>query len=232
MSAFDLPAPDDTFQLLVEEVFGPESLIALAVAVALFAFAWWSAVASAAKFANRARVGLSSLDPDGRTRVARTSIVMVLAQSIYLFLSYFIAVELSVMLGLQPGVALPDYANWTKAPANAQWDGFVICWFVLAVLVVVIADYWASKGGTAIYLLCLWIPGLITGLVIVVAGLGAFMGYQNGDPQYPSSVVRTYPVVLGLLAVYLLAFHLTVTTPNKFFSAWRKSAVQLETEGS
>jgi hypothetical protein len=213
-------------------VFGAESLIAVAVAVVLFASAWWSAVTSAAKFTGRAGVTLSTLDSMGRITVVRTSVVMVLAQSMYLFLSYFIAVELSVMLGLQPGVALPDYAHWAKAPANAQWDTFVICWFVIATVVVVIADYWASKGGTAIYLLWFWVPGLMAAAVLVVAGLGAFMGYQDGDPQYPASMVWTYPAVLGLLAVYLISLHLTVTTPNKFSAAWWESAVQWETEGS
>jgi hypothetical protein len=45
-------------------------------------------------------------------------------------------------------------------------------------------------------------------------------------------MVWTYPVVLGLPAVYLITHHLTVTTPNESFAAWWESAVQWETEGS
>ncbi|MBP2323923.1 hypothetical protein JOF56_004308 [Kibdelosporangium banguiense] len=223
MTAPDLTNPDDAFVILLERLWGPESLIAVGVAVAMFLYAWWQAGVAAARLARRAYAGVSSLDPDGRTRVARTSVGLGLAQAGYLLLSYFIAVELSVFLGLQPGVPLPDFANWAKVPDNAHWDGFVTVWFLIAVVLVLTANYWAAKGGSATFLLWLCVPGGMAGLALVVAGLGAFMGYKDGDPQYTSYVVWTYPVVLGVLVVYLTLYCLAVLAPARFFAAWRES---------
>ncbi|HEX5402615.1 MAG TPA: hypothetical protein VFX16_09970 [Pseudonocardiaceae bacterium] len=220
----DLVDPTDVPVIVLKAFLGPGSLVALLVALALWASGWWNAARSAARLTRHVWVGLSGLDPQGRTRVARTSLALGVAQVGYLLMSYFVAVELSVFLGLQQGIALPDFANWTKAPANAQWDTFVTVWLVVAALVVVIANHWAAQGDTAWFLLFLAVPGLLCAGVLVIAGLGAYMGYRQGDPQYTPYVVWTYPVVFGLLAVYLITFWLAVTTPRRLFAAWSSAA--------
>jgi hypothetical protein len=220
-NAPDLPAPDDVRQSLLELVFGPNSVIVWVYVLVVFAFSWFKAARSASTMAGKAYVHLKSREVPQRTRIIWNGVATIVTQSLYLLLGYFIAVELAVLLGLREGVALPDYKEWMNIPGTASWDPFTGSYFTISIVIVLASHVCAAKGWTTGPLRFFAIPGFFSIVLLIIAGFGALMGQNDGDPQYTTERVWSYWIVLGVVIVYLLLYFAALSAPKRFYASWR-----------
>ncbi|MFI9010982.1 hypothetical protein ACIGNX_27470 [Actinosynnema sp. NPDC053489] len=227
MEAPDLPAPDDVVQNLLEQLFGKESLVVLLFVILVFLSSWWKVLRSVAAGAGQAYGRFRTVDMPRKTRVALNAVIVVVSQSLYLIVGHLVAVEMGVLLGLREGVPLPDYVNWGNVPATAHWDPFTEVYFIISVLVVILAHVVAVQKWSPWPLFAVSIPGFLSAALLIFAGLGALIGYNEGDPQYTTEVVWSYWVVLAVLVGYLILFFLAVTSPGRFRQSWKEKPRKL-----
>lgn len=227
----DPPQPDDVVEYVLVQLLGPNSIIVWIFVFLNFGFAWYKVAQIAHQRARRVVHYASSIPLSGRLATASALMAMIVVHAVYLFVSYFIGVELSVMLEQQSGVQIYEYERWWQIPTYAQWDAVSGVYFGVAALIVIISIYFASRGLSlpgflwylpAVGLLCVGLLGL--------AWIGVVVGDRIGRPNYPTSIAA-YPIVMTVIVGYLVVFAVGVNVPKIVFRTWRNSVASSAGEG-
>lgn len=142
MAIPDPVQPDDIFKAIVGTVFGDDSLVLYIVVVVMALQAWFAWAKSMHDRARLLYTRASQIPAAVRLMSALGVLVAVIAQTIYLVLSYFIAAHLPRAVSSTSSPSQVDVRDWLIPPASPIHEpAFQWCFAIASMLV--LFSWWA-----------------------------------------------------------------------------------------
>ncbi|MFF5290327.1 hypothetical protein [Paractinoplanes globisporus] len=241
------PSPDDVIKQVLGTVFGSSSIIVTLFVVAKLVSDWLDAAKTTVKWARIGRGGvvgaydrIRRIGPMQAILATVITFVLVVVQTVWLALSYFIGNGVSLFALDRP---VHDGPHWADFLASLRWD-VVSGAFVAVAVLALIVEYRGARNievGNPMHRLLMLPLAVFGGLCAVAAVLGALMWALltwKPDPNIDMSAAWAGHIgiqagsIAGIAVAYAISTSVVLRTPRLIRDSWRRPASSLTTLGS